>query len=147
MRILRSVVFMPLLSFLASPAIAVSITTPAHLWSLRAGGTGLDQPTSVAADPDGTIFVAGSFSGTADFGGGALVSAGDKDIFLVCYNSDGTHRWSRRFGGTGEDIATDVVVDQTTDVTIAHLFQRSQKGLQLLSTRARLVASVRRSRP
>jgi hypothetical protein len=33
----------------------------------------------------------------------SLVSAGDLDIFLAKYNSDGTLAWAKRAGGSGTD--------------------------------------------
>src|SRR5207244_11623198 len=62
-------------------------------------------------DPSGNIDVTGAFSGPADFGGGALTSAG-VDIFLAKLSPTGGHVWSRRFGSalathTGNGVACD----------------------------------------
>jgi len=56
------------------------------------------EATSVATDPAGNMIVAGFFKGSADFGGGALVSAGAEDVFVAKYDSACNHVWSRRFG-------------------------------------------------
>jgi hypothetical protein len=45
----------------------------------------------------------GNLRGTADFGGGPMTSAGDDDIFVAIFKADGAHRWSHRFGDTGDD--------------------------------------------
>ncbi len=81
------------------------------LFALGAGGTGGDTGTAVAIDPAGNIVVTGYFSGTVDFGGGLLTSAGGIDIFVVKYDPAGSHLWSKRFGDasnqSGQSIATD----------------------------------------
>jgi hypothetical protein len=87
-----------------------------HLWSKRFGSTGADAAHGVAVDADGNVFVTGYFSGTVDFGGGGLTSAGGWDIFLAKYSSSGTHQWSKRFGSSGSDLAKRVAVDVPGDV-------------------------------
>jgi hypothetical protein len=83
----------------------------AHVWSARAGGTGTDTPYGVAANGSGEVYVTGSFSGTADFGGSNLVSAGGNDMFLVKYTSTGFALWSQRFGSTGGEEGRGIGLD------------------------------------
>ena len=57
----------------------------------------------------------GAFWSTATFGAGEanekiLTSAGINDIFLACYNPDGTLAWARRAGGEGFDYGWGVAV-------------------------------------
>ena len=56
--------------------------TGAHVWSKRAGDQAAQVPSGLAADTTG-ILVTGQFTGTIDFGGGAMTSAGGNDVFLV----------------------------------------------------------------
>src|SRR5438445_3254 len=63
------------------------------LWSKRFGSTGTEMPTAVALDASGNIFVAGIFQGTADVGGGPMVSAGSDDIFVAKYSPAGQYLW------------------------------------------------------
>jgi hypothetical protein len=102
------------------PASVLAID-PAHWWSKRFGGILNDNAYSVAIDASGNVFVTGFFQGTADFGGGPL-TANSLDVFLAKYNSDGTHQWSRAFGGTSFDVAYDVAVDGSGNVVIAGYF-------------------------
>ena len=39
------------------------------------------------------------FDGATDFGGGPLPDSGDQDVVVARYTQDGTHLWSRAFGG------------------------------------------------
>jgi hypothetical protein len=89
----------------------LSGTNGGHLWSRRSGGTGTDSAHSVVCDEGGDVFVTGKFVGTADFGGGAEMSAGLGDIFVARYASpSGAFVWANRYGGAGDDQALDVAV-------------------------------------
>ncbi|MDM8520713.1 SBBP repeat-containing protein [Anaerolineales bacterium HSG6] len=79
-----------------------------YRWSKRFGGVGDDYGGNIAIADDGNLYMTGYFQNTIDFGGGDLISAGGYDIFLASYTIDGTHRWSKRFGGTGHDEGTSV---------------------------------------
>jgi hypothetical protein len=96
--------------------LAKYTTTGSHIWSKRLSSTtsGMDEGTALGVDGGGNAIVATEIYSTSDFGGGALTSAGGGDIVLVKYSSTGAHVWSRRFGGSADDIATGVAVDQTT---------------------------------
>jgi FlgD Ig-like domain/Beta-propeller repeat len=87
-------------------------------WSQRFGSTLDDVGYAVATDASGNVYVTGNFSGTVNFGGSNLVSAGELDIFLAKYNAAGVHQWSQRFGGTGLDGAASVAVDASGNVVI-----------------------------
>jgi hypothetical protein len=82
-----------------------------HQWSRAFGGLDSDFGNSVVLDASGSVYVAGQFLGTVDFGGGNLVSAGNADVFLSAYDANGVHQWSRRFGGPGMDTAMGVTLD------------------------------------
>ena len=68
--------------------------------------------------------MAGSFVGTADFGGGPLVSYNDSysDIFVAKFSPAGTHLWSRSMGGCYEDAAYAVAVDENNNVVVTGAF-------------------------
>lgn len=94
-----------------------------HLWSRRLGGTGNDRVEGIATDSAGNVLITGSFSGTADFGGGPLSSAGSQDIFAVKIDAQGQHLWSRRFGGTNADSGTGVAADSAGNVLLTGYFE------------------------
>ena len=54
-----------------------------HLSSERFGDTGGDSGIGVAIDGSDNVVITGGFRGMVDFGGGALTSAGERDIFLT----------------------------------------------------------------
>jgi fibronectin type III domain protein/beta-propeller repeat-containing protein len=98
-----------------------------HLWSKRFGSAadafGAESGYGVAVDGGGNVAVTGSFYGTVDFGGGALRSAGDPDIFLVKLSAAGTHLWSKRFGAVGNNEAGNAVaVDGGGNVVLTGRF-------------------------
>ena len=87
-----------------------------HQWSQRFGSTVYDTGVGIAVDASENVFVTGFFNGTVDFGGGSLVSAGGRDIFLAKYNASGLHQWSKRFGDAGDDVGTGIAVDGSGNV-------------------------------
>ncbi|UCF04204.1 MAG: hypothetical protein JSV33_09645 [bacterium] len=94
-----------------------------HLWSTRfAGDRQLDNP-NVAFSGSGNVMVTGSFEGTVDFGGGPLTSVGNMDIFLVQYDANGNHIWSRRFGEAQSQYGYDVACDVPGNVVAAGSFE------------------------
>jgi hypothetical protein len=102
-------------------------------WAMSFGGTGVDAGYSVATDASGNIFVAGSFNGTVNFGGGprtclgADINAGD--IFVAKYSPTGAYIWDKTFGSTNSnagDAALGIAVDKTTgDVAVTGYYGSS----------------------
>ena len=89
----------------------------------QVGGTGLsDAGRATATDAAGNVYVTGSFSGNAFFGGIELVSAGQRDIFLAKYNAAGEVQWVRRGGGTGTDYGYGVAVASDGSVYVTGFF-------------------------
>jgi hypothetical protein len=82
----------------------------AHRYSKRFGGGQHDVGLALAADGFGNIYLAGSFQGSVDFGGGLHTSAGSTDVFVASYSSTLAHRFSKAFGSTGVDHGTGLAV-------------------------------------
>ena len=99
-----------------------------HLWSKSFGGAGGDgRARSVAVGADGRVLVGGGFTGTIDFGGGALSQpgvSGDEDgLFLLELDASGNHLWSKRVGSaTAQTRANDVGFDAAGNVLVTGLF-------------------------
>ena len=65
--------------------------------------TAVDVATAVAFGQDGSLYVTGGFEDRINFGGGDLVSAGDRDLYLLKLNAAGAHVFSKRWGFTSYD--------------------------------------------
>ncbi len=92
------------------------------------GGSSDSAETSfgmeVRTDNAGNIFVAGSFTGTADFGSSVqLTSSGSDDIFLAKYNSSGVCQWAKKAGGSGSDAAMGLDLDSDGNIFISGGFE------------------------
>ena len=89
-------------------------------WSRRIGGAGANASLrDLARDSAGNLYVIGSFTGSVDAGGGTLVSAGMNDVIVASFTSAGAHRWSRRYGGTGQDAGFVIGADAAGNVVVA----------------------------
>lgn len=72
------------------------------LWAQSFGGPGTDEIHDLRLQQNGDIVLLGAISDSVDFGGGPLLSAGARDIFLATFNSQGAHVWSTRFGDAAD---------------------------------------------
>jgi hypothetical protein len=86
-----------------------------HLWSERFGGTAGDVGSGIAVDGPGTnVAVVGYYSGSPNFGGGALLPANGTNIFATLLSaSNGSFIWAQGFGGTGSALPGDVALTPT----------------------------------
>jgi len=80
-------------------------------WAARAGGAGADRGVGVGVDSADNAYIAGSFSGTADFSSTTLTSAGAADLFVTRVGSGGSFTWAVRAGGSADVSASSVAVD------------------------------------
>jgi hypothetical protein len=91
------------------------------------GGTSNDLGQSVAVDSSGNVYITGSFRGTVDFDPGAgtdsHTSAGEEDIFLTKFDSNGGYVYTKTMGGTDHDYGRSVAVDSGGNVYITGYFQ------------------------
>ncbi|MCA9557918.1 MAG: hypothetical protein KC583_05060, partial [Myxococcales bacterium] len=88
------------------------------IFARQAGGVGDDVGFGIARAADGGVYVAGRFEAILSWGGEPIESAGAGDVFLVSLGPDGTHRWTRRYGGPGEEGLHDLVRDPVTDTLL-----------------------------
>lgn len=86
----------------------------ALVWAKRFGGSGGDAPVKgLTVDGSGNVFVTGSFTGTADFGGVSLAATNSNGnaYVLKLDAATGATAWVRGAGGTGSSYAWGVAVD------------------------------------
>jgi len=62
------------------------------------------EPLSVSSAPNGDVFVAGGFSGTATFGPTSYMSQGSTDVFLAKYSATGSLAWVQVPGSPFTDL-------------------------------------------
>lgn len=96
-----------------------------HNWSKRFGDASDQNGQRVAVDDLANVVVAGDFEGAVDFGGGALASAGNSDLYITKFDRDGNHIWSERFGGAKNESMECVAVDDSGNVYVTGFFQDS----------------------
>ncbi len=94
-------------------------------WVKTAGGAQDDVVHSVAVDSGNNVVFCGSFQGTADFGGGALTSAGSTDAYVVKLGPTGNHVFSFRYGDFFGQTARAVAIGASDDVVLGGHFASS----------------------
>lgn len=98
-----------------------SVGTP--IWSKQFGDTSNQLGSGIALDPrNDDIVILIRARGTTDLGGEPLTVRGDSDVIVARFTKDGTHRWSRVFGGSMLDRAERVAVDPSGHVLIGGKF-------------------------
>jgi len=94
-------------------------------WSKSFGDAAGQRVNAVTVDGLGAVFVTGAFSGTTDFGGGPLEAAGDDDLFVAKYDTNGDHVWSRRFGDAGRQNGAAISLGPSGEVVVVGAFSGS----------------------
>ncbi len=92
--------------------------TGALQWSAAAGMA----VRGLALDASNNLYAVGSFTGTTTVGTRMLGSAGSTDWFAASYAPDGAVRWAVRQGGTTDEAAWHVGVDNAGRVWVAGYF-------------------------
>lgn len=105
--------------------ISVFNALGAFQWAKRMGGTNKDSGYSLAIDSHNRILATGHIIGAGDLNGdGDMLDEnetsgyGDYDGFLSVFDEAGTFQFSKRIGGSGEDVAYKVVTDTSDRVIV-----------------------------
>ncbi|MFT5821840.1 MAG: hypothetical protein ACI8ZM_003096 [Crocinitomix sp.] len=92
------------------------------IWTVPFSSTGNDNARALELDATDNVYVTGYFRNTLDFdpgpGTSELTSNGITDAFVCKLDLDGSHLWSRAFGGTEEDVSSGISLDSDGDVII-----------------------------
>src|SRR3569832_1180171 len=88
----------------------VKLDAAGHFAWVRTFGSSTSDTAYALGVANDNVYVTGVFAGTANFapwvaGGSSRTSVGNSDVFLSCLGSDGSYRWTRTFGGGGNDRA------------------------------------------
>jgi hypothetical protein len=90
-----------------------------HIWSKAFRATQGSAVTGIAVGADGAPVLYGDFRGSINFGGGALNSVGaGTNLFLVKFDTNGNHVWSKRFGEVGYQAAGGMAMDPSGHICI-----------------------------
>lgn len=101
------------------------------LWAKHAGALDADcAGISVKSDIRGDVVVTGVFTDTVDFDTRLskeqiLKSAGNHDVFISKYDSNGDFIWVKQYGGPFEDSCTDIEIDMASNIITTGTFQDS----------------------
>jgi hypothetical protein len=68
------------------------------LWTEPFGSFADEEPGAILMGPAGEVYFSAMVEGTANFGGGPIVSEGNDDVVAVKLTESGGHVYSRRFG-------------------------------------------------
>ena len=96
------------------------------IWAKSMGGSSADSGIFLAVDRLGNSAITGIFSGSVDFDPGlettTLTSAGNWDIYVSKFDSNGNFLWSKRRGGTGNDIGDGIGFDSDGNLYSSGIF-------------------------
>jgi hypothetical protein len=85
--------------------------------------------SNLSVGADNSIYIAGSFLGTADFDPGPgefnIRSKGYEDIYVLKLDGAGNFIWAKTFGGEFEDTAKSLAVDANGSIFVTGRFTRS----------------------
>lgn len=106
-----------------------------HQWSKIFGPTTQNvYINDIEKDATGNVYITGQTATTPfiDFGGGNLNAIGTFDIFVVSFDINGNHRWSRRVGATsGTYNATAITIDNSGNVFVGGILNTNGPLLNL----------------
>jgi gliding motility-associated-like protein len=109
-----------LIMFLLSISLGIKAQTPN--WINSIGSLAADDSYSIDFDDSGNVYLAGWFSGTADFDPSPstynLTSAGSTDVFVAKYSNSGQFIWAFKIGQTDRDGAMKVKVNNAGEVIV-----------------------------
>jgi hypothetical protein len=107
--------------------VRLDVTNGAFLTVKQCGGAGADAGLGLAADPFGSLYLSGAYSGTAYFDGNTLITPQGPDAFVAKLSVDGNFLWALAGGGAANDSATNIAVDRAGHVFVAGLFAQAAR--------------------
>ncbi|MFI5204684.1 MAG: SBBP repeat-containing protein, partial [Flavobacteriales bacterium] len=99
----------------------------ALIWAKTIGGSAQEGCYRIIVDAAGDVYIAGFYNGTVDFDPNAgivnLSGSGQEDGFFAKYTPAGNIVWAKKLGGTNNDFARSIAVDNTGVVYVTGHFQ------------------------
>lgn len=92
-------------------------------WGKTFGGEGSQLGTRVMVDPEGNVWLVGSYARSIDFGLGSLPPAEEMDVYVVKFSSDGAAVSDVSFHGSGAQMVTGAALDALGGPLLAVAFE------------------------
>lgn len=109
-----------------SATVSVVAQLPNHHWTRTASGGSSAVGKCITVDAAGNVYTAGEFGSTSDFDNSPavnnLTSNGANDIFLVKTSPQGDFIWAKSFGGSGDDVPSEIVIDLSGNLYVTGTF-------------------------
>jgi Ig-like domain CHU_C associated/Secretion system C-terminal sorting domain/Beta-propeller repeat len=106
----------------------LSAQLPIFQWAKQVSGSGSNEfGNDIAVDSLGNVYTVGVFRGLADFDPGTssfnLSSSGNFDGFILKTDANGVFVWAKKLGGTFDDYATKISIDNLGNLYVTGYFQ------------------------
>jgi len=89
------------------------------VWIKQAGGDYTDGGSAIIVDDVGNIFLAGYFSGTANFGTFQFTTTdGNSDVFIAGLDGNGNFTWADHGSGPASDYPTSISYNPTNGLSV-----------------------------
>lgn len=111
------------LLFASALSFAQADTPPDFDWVMHAGGPKHDKTRCICTDSQGNVFIAGEFSGTSQWDGQTITSAGDLDFFVAKLDRAGKVLWVHTGGGSKTDRGYGVACDNAGNCYVTGHYQ------------------------
>jgi hypothetical protein len=93
------------------------------LWAKSLGGTKNDYARSITLDASENIYLAGGYESPILISGSdTMTNAGIYNVFLIKFDNNGNFIWTKSAGGTEDDEAYSVVLDNSGNIYLAGQF-------------------------
>ncbi|MDB6118305.1 MAG: hypothetical protein JWO08_2086 [Verrucomicrobiaceae bacterium] len=104
-------------------SFAQADTPPDFDWVMHAGGPKHDKTRCICIDNEGNVFITGEFSGTSQWDGQTITSAGDMDFFIAKLDPAGKVMWVHTGGGSKTDRGYGVACDDAGNCYVTGHYQ------------------------
>jgi hypothetical protein len=89
-------------------------------WAKEPSDLGGSSGNDIDVDnTSGNVYSTGSFTGTVNFDGIVLNSAGGQDVYVLCEDNNGNAIWAKSFGGSSDDYGTGITVTSAGNLSVS----------------------------